>query len=127
MIVAAAVVAAVLIVLTVALVATRAKPVPAPRPAGDDGWTATAGSELAGLSESDRCDLVFAVAALGDDASRALLERALGDSSEAVALAAAHALARRGGLASVEQYFTRHPGVRADRIAATLTLLETRP
>ena len=58
-------------------------------------WTLDAGEEFSTLGEPERCDLVFALAAFGDERSRALLERALGDPSEAVCLAAARALAKR--------------------------------
>ena len=40
--------------------------------------------------------MIFAVAALDDDASQHLLEHALGDPAEAVATAAAHALITHG-------------------------------
>jgi hypothetical protein len=88
------------------------------------GWSSTAGAEFGELSESARCDMVFAVAALDDDASQHLLEYALGDASEAVATAAAHALVTHGHAAVVERFLTGHPGERADRIAATLALLQ---
>jgi hypothetical protein len=89
-------------------------------------WTNEAGDEFAGLSESARCDLVFAVAALDDERSRQLLEHALNDPAEAVALAAAHALAGNGRRATVERYLADHPGLRADRIVQTLLLLDLR-
>jgi hypothetical protein len=89
----------------------------------DTGWTNGAGGEFSGLSESARCDMIFAVADLGDDRSFALLEHALDDPSEAVALAAAHALATRGSTGVVERYLAAHPGERAQRIAGTLALL----
>lgn len=87
------------------------------------GWTTEAGDEFAGLSESARCDLIFAVVDLHDERSARLLEHALDDPSDAVALAAAHALAQRGASESVEEYARRHPGERAERIIATLALL----
>jgi len=86
-------------------------------------WTSAAGDEFSGLSESARCDLIFAVAALDDDRSQRLLEHALDDPSEAVSIAAAHALHSRGRNDRVETYLAQHPGERADRIAATLSLL----
>ena len=86
-------------------------------------WTSGAGDEFAGLSESARCDLVFAVAALDDERSRQLLEHALGDPAEAVALAAAHALVTSGRHEVVDAFLASHPGERADRIKATLSLL----
>jgi hypothetical protein len=86
-------------------------------------WTNEAGGEFAGLSESARCDMIFAVAALDDERSEHLLEYALDDPSEPVALAAAHALASGGRTAVVEAYLAAHPGTRGDRIAHTLSLL----
>jgi hypothetical protein len=88
-------------------------------------WTNEAGQEFAGLCESARCDLVFAVAALDDDRSSHLLEFALQDPNEAVALAAAHALAGSGRAATVERFLAQHPGERAERIVSTLSLLIT--
>jgi hypothetical protein len=79
--------------------------------------------EFAGLSESARCDLVFAVAALDGDRSHPILEHALGDPSEAVALAAAHALTSQRQTDTVQRYLARHPGERAQRIAQALDLL----
>lgn len=86
-------------------------------------WTNEAGTEFSGLGESARCDLVFAVAALGDDRSTHLLEFALQDPNEAVALAAAHALAGSGRSSTVERFLAQHPGERAERIVSTLSLL----
>jgi hypothetical protein len=87
-------------------------------------WTSEAGEEFAGLSENARCDLVFAVAALDDERSQQLLEHALSDPSEAVSIAAAHALAGSGRRAIVERFLAEHPGLRAERINQTLALLE---
>lgn len=110
------------------LVAPRkAAPVEVPPvPAGgtaDTGWTAAAGAEFAGLSESARCDLVFAVSDLNDERSREMLLHALDDPSDAVALAAAHALCSRGEESAVSEYASRHPGERAQRILDTIALL----
>lgn len=87
-------------------------------------WTTEAGEEFSGLTESARCDLIFAVTDLQDERSAQLLVHALDDPSDAVALAAAHALARRGKTESVSEYAELHPGERADRIVATLALLD---
>jgi hypothetical protein len=87
-------------------------------------WTNAAGDEFAGLSESARVDLVFAVGALDDDRSEHLLEHALSDPAEAVALAAAHVLASQGRQAYVDEFLAEHPGTRADRIAQALSLLD---
>jgi hypothetical protein len=74
------------------------------------------------LSEAERCDFVFAIAALDDSSSTRLLERALDDPCEAVALAAAHALASVGGSATLQRFFAQR-GARAERIARSLELL----
>jgi HEAT repeat protein len=87
-------------------------------------WTTQAGDEFAGLSESARCDLIFAVEDLQDERSQQLLLHALDDPSEAVVLAAAHALARRGQGEAVQAYAQQHPGERAERIVQTLALME---
>lgn len=91
----------------------------APPLSSDTHW----GDEFAGLSESARCDLVFAVAALDGERSHPILEHALGDPSEAVALAAAHALTSQRQTDVVKRYLAGHPGERARRIAQTLDLL----
>lgn len=90
----------------------------------DTAWTAQAGDEFATLSEAARCDLVFAVADLHDERADGLLEHALDDPSEAVALAAAHVLEKRGASDRVRAHVKRHPGERAERIEETLSLLQ---
>ena len=100
---------------------------PAPQPerwTATTDWTTQAGEEFAGLSEAARCDLIFAVVDLDDERSQQLLLHALDDPSEAVVLAAAHALARRGQSDAVQQYAQKHPGERAERIVHTLALME---
>ncbi len=87
-------------------------------------WTTQAGEEFSGLSESDRCDLIFAVAALDDERSHRLLVHALGDPSDGVALASAHALGKSGHRDQVERFVRDNPGVRADALLRDLTLLE---
>lgn len=87
-------------------------------------WTSGAGDEFSGLSESARCDMIFAVAALDDERSQSLLAHALQDPAEAVSLAAAHALANTGRRGVVEAFLAEHPGARADRIAQALSLLD---
>jgi len=99
------------------------QPPPEPWSATTD-WTTQAGEEFAGLSESARCDLIFAVCDLSDERSEQLLRHALDDPSDAVALAAAHVLARRGCAGAVNEYAQHHPGERAERIVQTLALLE---
>ena len=88
-------------------------------------WSNEVAQEFAGLSEPARCEMIFAAAALDDDRSQRLLEHALDDPSEAVATAAAHALATRGSASVVQTYLGAHAGERADRIARTLSLLGT--
>ena len=105
--------------------AGRAPAAPARPPLRTDtAWTSAAGDEFAGLTESARCDMIFAVAALDDERSQRLLEHALDDPSEAVSIVAAHALHTRGRNDRVEAYLSSHPGERADRIAQTLALLD---
>ena len=87
-------------------------------------WTSEAGEEFAGLSESARCDLIFAVGALEDERSHQLLLHALDDPADAVALAAAHALSRNGRADEIRAYAQSHPGVRADTLEHTLAFLD---
>lgn len=89
-----------------------------------DAWTMQAGEEFAGLSEPERCDLIFATFDLHDERSSALLAHALRDPSEAVALAAAHALQRREEDAVVHAFAQAHPGERAQRLLSALAVLE---
>jgi len=84
---------------------------------------ATRDDELGALSEAERCDFVFAVAALDDEASREILQRALDDPSEPVALAAACTLKRTGRSSTVDRFLASRPGERARRIRETLELL----
>jgi hypothetical protein len=92
-------------------------------PSEEPDWTHEALAEFRRLPEDGRCDAVFAMSALEDERSRRLLIFALDDSSEAVALAAAHALVRTGRIADVEQYATQHAGDRASALLRTLALL----
>jgi hypothetical protein len=108
-----------LIALAYRLRGPRARRLPLPAPS----WARAAGDEFGELSEAERCDLVFAVAALDDDGSKQLLESALDDPSEAVALAAACSLTRLGRRETVERHLTGRPGERATRIARTVELL----
>ncbi len=96
---------------------------PAPLQSSTD-WTKEAGAEFAELSESARCDLIFAVADLHDERSQQLLVHALEDPADAVAIAAAHALAQRGSRSTVAAFAQRHPGARAEHIMHTLALLQ---
>lgn len=87
-------------------------------------WTSEAGNEFGGLSESARCDLVFAVAALDDERAARLLEHALDDSADSVALAAAHVLTTSGRRHIVDAYLAGHSGDRTTRLADALALLD---
>ncbi|MGZ3496580.1 MAG: hypothetical protein ACXWNK_02955 [Vulcanimicrobiaceae bacterium] len=95
-----------------------------PLPVTSTDWTNEAGAEFAGLSQSARCDLIFAVGALEDERSHQLLLHALDDPADAVALAAAHALSRNGHADEIRAYAQAHPGVRADTLVHTLALLD---
>lgn len=122
LLVAFAVLAAVCVALAILPhVLPRREPVVVPKPAS---WAQGAGEEFAELSEAARCDLIFAVAALDDEASSQLLERALDDSSESVALAAARALVNRGRAAIIEQYLAAHPGERTSSLRSLLEILD---
>jgi hypothetical protein len=89
----------------------------------DTGFNTATAAEFDSLLEAARCDMIFGVSALDDERSAQLLEHALDDPSETVALAAARALKERGRSDAVDAYLARHPGERAERIAHTLSLL----
>ncbi len=80
--------------------------------------------EFAALAESARCDLIFSMGAIDDEASRSLLLHALDDPSEAVALAAARAFARAGSIGEVHRYASERPGHRTRTLLQTLAMLE---
>ena len=92
-------------------------------PAAVPNWTDAAGDEFTRLSDAERCDLVFAVAALDDDASRQLLIRALDDPSDAVALAAARGLARQGEREALERYLSACSQERARALRLLVEIL----
>ncbi|HZZ00154.1 MAG TPA: hypothetical protein VFE36_11315 [Candidatus Baltobacteraceae bacterium] len=89
----------------------------------DTAWNERTEADFGSLPEAARCDMIFAVSALDDDRSAQLLEHALADPSETVALAAARALKERGRSDAVDEYLARNPGERTERIAHTLSLL----
>ena len=93
----------------------------------DTSFNEATAAEFSSLGEAARCDMIFAVSALDDERSAALLEYALDDPSEAVVLAAARGLRERGRAPTVDAFLERHPGERAERIAKTLTLLAPEP
>jgi hypothetical protein len=66
--------------------------------------------------------LIFAYAVLGDAHSLNVIERALDDPCESVAIAAARALARRGQNEVLARYFAARPSDRSRRIAAAVEL-----
>jgi HEAT repeat protein len=112
------------VVLAIAWRNARAKPRQALAASSQtESWARGAGEEFAALSEPQRCDLIFALGALDEDGDQALLERALDDPSENVALAAACVLARTGHGSLLERYVVAHPGARARSIEETLELL----
>lgn len=116
-----------LVVLAIALaIVLRRRPAVAvyALPPAAENWLAPVGEDFTALSEAERCDLIFAVAALEDDKSEALLARALGDPSEGVALAAAHALARRGGLETLERHLARCASERAQSLRLLVEVLD---
>jgi|SRR5579862_6736333 len=89
-----------------------------------ENWLAPVGEDFTALSEAERCDFIFAVAALDDDSSEALLARALRDPSEGVAFAAAHALVRRGGLETLERHLSACAGERAASLRLLVEILD---
>ncbi len=92
--------------------------------ARDEAWPSEVVEEFERLNEAARCEMIFAAASIDDERSRRLLEFALDDPAEAVALAAAHALATRGRGDLVAQYAQREPSERARRLVETLAFLE---
>jgi hypothetical protein len=107
---------ALLVLLCAALaIVIRARRLPPSAPAASPRatWVQAAGDEFAELDDAERCDLIFAVAALSDERSHQLLILALDDPSESVALAAARELTRQGGGAALEEYLAAHPSERA--------------
>jgi len=84
----------------------------------------SAAPSAAAMSEAQRVDAVFATGALESDESTAYLVAALDDPSEAVALAAAHALAGSGRSAALQAYLRNDPGARSDRLRDTVDALQ---
>lgn len=115
-----------LVVLAIALtIVLRRRPAAVyALPPPPENWLAPVGEDFTALSEAERCDLIFAVAALEDDKSEALLAGALGDPSEGVALAAAHALARRGGLETLERHLAQCASERARSLRLLVEILD---
>jgi hypothetical protein len=105
--------------ITIIVLSRRRPPLP-PEPS----WTRAAGDEFDRLSAAERCDLVFAVAALEDDASRGLLLRALDDPAEAVALAAARSLAQRGEGAILDRYLAQRSDERTRALRLLVEILD---
>lgn len=110
------------IALAIVLGRRRAPVYALPPPAAN--WLAPIGEDSGALSEVQRCDLIFAVAALEDATSETLLSRALDDPSEGVALAAAHALVRRGGLETLERHLARCSSERARSLRLLVEILD---
>lgn len=81
------------------------------------------GDRFAKLSDEQRVDFVFAIAALEESSSTPFLERALEDPCEAVALAAAVSLAKSGRAAQLDRYFGERPGERAERLRLLVEVL----
>ncbi len=69
--------------------------------------------------------MIFSIASDRDETAARLLEFALRDASETVALAAAHALATSGRAQIAQQVLSGEAGSRAGRIAAAVSLLVT--
>lgn len=103
--------------------ALRDEPPRDPAAASERSWTDEAAGEFAGLNESARCDFIFAIGALEDPGAHRLLLDALGDPSPAVALAAAHVLARGGQMAEVRAYAEKHAGERSAELLQLLSIM----
>jgi hypothetical protein len=114
----------VLLAIALAIVLRRRRAPIYALPAAPASWPAPVGEEFTALSEAERCDLIFAVAALEDDNAETLLARALQDPSEGVALAAAHALTRRGGLETLERHLTHCASERARSLRLLVEILD---
>ena len=97
---------------------------PHPEPEPESLPIAARFGEFGALPESARCDLIFSMGAIDDEASRSLLLHALDDPSEAVALAAARAFARAGSIGEVHRYASERPGHRTHALLQTLAMLE---
>lgn len=105
--------------------ALAAAPAPA-TPAGVTGassWTDSALREFDALGDAARCDFVFAVGALPDERTRRILLHALDDRSEAVALAAAHVLARAGALDDVRRAVAHQDPARREALMQLLSVI----
>ncbi len=88
-------------------------------------WGEREAAEFAMLPEAARCDMIFSIEERHDERSAALLAHALGDPSEVVATAAAHALIARGERAAVENYLGGCDDERRASMARTLRALFT--
>ena len=86
-------------------------------------WGEREAAEFAMLPEAARCDMIFSIEERHDERSAALLAHALGDPSEVVATAAAHALIARGERAAVENYLGGCDDERRASMARTLRAL----
>lgn len=89
------------------------------RPAQTFDAPAAPADDFERMSAAERIDFVFALGALDDASALPMLERALGDSNEAVALAAARTLTGMDA-ARVESYFAGNPAAR-ETIAAMVS------
>jgi len=99
-------------------------PVAAPAPAQEaDADELEDREAFDALDEGARCDAAFAAAAHEDPASTRLLESALDDPVEAVALAAAHSLVASDRAEVLDRYVRSHPGTRSQRVADVTALL----
>ncbi|MHB8461821.1 MAG: hypothetical protein ACYDA1_04180 [Vulcanimicrobiaceae bacterium] len=88
------------------------------------GFDRDSAAEFDRLPENARCEMLFSVALLDDERSRALLEHALADASSTVSLAAARGLVASGRGSDVSAYLSAHPGERSDALAAALQLFD---
>lgn len=99
-------------------------PVPVPVPAAaPEAAIAAPQAEFDSLGDSARCDFIFGIGVLEDERTRSLLFHALDDRSEAVALAAAHVLARSGSIDEVRRHVATQDPSRRDALMQLLSVM----
>lgn len=105
-----------------AIFAPKRSPVPVPVPAHESP-APTPESEFDGLGDAARCDFIFAIDVPEDERTRAVLFHALNDRSEAVALAAAHVLARSGNIDEVRRRVAAQDPARREKLMQLLSVI----
>lgn len=107
-----------------AIFAPKKSPAPVPVPvAAPEAAIAAPEAEFDSLGDSARCDFIFGISVLEDERTRSLLFHALDDRSEAVALAAAHVLARSGNIDEVRRHVATQDPSRRDALMQLLSVM----